>query len=133
MQAGREDAEHVLLGDADGAMHRVRDGRDLRCRLAGAQLRHRRQQRLGQWRAPGAPDACGGGGRTGLLGQHRQVLLHRLKLADGLAELTSIACIEHREFQHALHCAGHGSGMHGTAQRLCGLGAANTAEHCLIG
>ena len=47
-----------------------------------------------------------------LLGHDAELLLHRLELADRLAELRPVVGIGQRGFEHALHRAGHQRGRH---------------------
>jgi len=129
VQAVGKDAEDVFLGDADGAVHRMRRGRTTRRRFAGAQLGGGRMQRIGQQRG-GAAHARADGGGDGVLGQHGEFLLHGLELADGLAELAAVVGVGDAQRQHPGQRAGHGGGVHGVAD---GFGTGAGADEALHG
>ena len=90
LQPARQQLQVVLGGDADGTVHRMGDGHHLLGRLAGACLGHRGAQRVRRDAVAGAADlgrhACG----EHLLGHDAELLLHRLELADRLAELRTV-------------------------------------------
>ena len=118
-QAKRVAMQNMLVGEADRAMHLVRDGRSFRGGLAGADFRGSRfeQDRVverGRLR-DGVGGRTGGGQRgRGFAGEAREVLLHGLEFSDRPLEGHALIGISHAERQDRLQGAG---GLHAAHAR----------------
>ena len=99
--------QRVLVGEADGAVRLVRDAGADAGRLADAHLGHgdleARVVALGG--AEGRLRGDAGGGDVAR--EHREALLDRLKVADGLAELLALGGIPHGLRQARIERTGH--------------------------
>src|SRR6185295_237846 len=86
VQATGEQLQVIFFADADRAMNGMGNGSNLTCRETGAMLGDGGVSQLWLKSRTRADRGCNAGGH-GLFGQNGQLLLHRLLLADGLAEL----------------------------------------------
>ena len=108
-QAPGQTVQAVLVGEADGAVHLMRDLGDLAGGFAGAILA---AATASARRGTGRGDGDGGaldGDRRGrrLFGEQRQLLLDRLELGDRAAELDAVVGIAGRQGERGFHRARH--------------------------
>ena len=114
--------QHVLARKTDGAVRLMRDAGADAGGLAAACFRRGDRQQVHAVRSGfGRHVGCGVGG-GGMGGEHGEIVLDRLELADRLAELHALARILQRDLQRARQRAGDLVGAHGGAERAQGLG-----------
>ena len=128
-QPPREAMQHVLLREADGAQHLMRDGGALAWppRRRGSwrrPLRGRRASSNGRLRGIGdgiGGRAGGGHGDGHLAGEPREVVLHGLELGDRALEGDALVGVGDGEVEDRLQRARHLHGAHGGAHQQQGL------------
>src|SRR5262245_61141102 len=118
-QAASEAVQRVLLREADGAKHLMRDGRAFARRLAHSDLRRCSFEQDCFIEDGGARDRIGSGtgrcnGSRGLAGKPRQVVLHGLELGDRSLKSNTLVGIAHRQLEDGLQRTGH---LHGARRR----------------
>jgi len=96
----------VFLGEADGAVHLMRDRHGDAGGLASAHLGRRDRDDI-ETVERRAGDIGRAAGRRGLPGQHGQLLLDRLLLADRLAELHALVGIADGDLHDACQRTRH--------------------------
>ncbi len=99
--------QRVLAGEAHGAVDLVGDRGGERRRFADPRLGAGDLERGVAGLGGGDGGIGGGAGGGGIGGEGRDLLLHRLELADGAAELHALAGIAHGEVEHLLQRARH--------------------------
>ena len=105
--------QRIFVGDADCAVHLVRDQRAFVRGLRGAYFcRGDREGRVGATLDRARGRQCGSNRRGDFTREAREFLLDCLELTDLAPELRALARIAHREFERALERTGHRDRAH---------------------